>query len=120
METKKIDIEFYANLGGYSKPFIFQHRGDEQPLPTILEAPFIIYWDGWGGSRKDCNRGTGNVEIVIGNVVDDFNLIRNIYDDKVIDLIVDELKNVPEDKRGQEWVRRVSLDTIKLWQKESK
>lgn len=120
MKDQKIDIEFFASLGGYSKPFIFQHRGDDKPLPTILEAPFIIYWDGWKGSRKDCNRGTGNVEINLVECKDDFNLVRNIDEDKFINWITGELRNVPEDKREQEWVQRISLDTLKLWQKEPK
>ncbi|KKL22817.1 hypothetical protein LCGC14_2431640, partial [marine sediment metagenome] len=114
----KIQIEFFCHLAGNSSFFMFQHRGEPEAVPVILEIPIVIHWDyrGWEGNRNRCTMGC--LEFTIKDYTANFHIFKKIDEAKLTDWIVQELENVPENKRKQEWIRKVSLDTIKLWLKE--
>ena len=120
-KTEKIQIEFFCHLAGSFSPFMFQHRGERDVVPTILEVPIVIHWKGAllndQGilSRKECLMGC--LEITIEECVGNFHIFKKIDETKLTNWIVHELEKVPEDKRNQDWVQGVSLDTIKLWLK---
>ncbi len=126
-ETKnkgKVQIEYFCYLAGSSNPFMMQHREVQQTVPVILECPVIIHWEGWkykslGGQRRLSRKGcpVGCLEITIKECVGNFHLLNNVDEAKLTNWIVQELEKVPENKRNHPWVRRVSLDTIKLWGK---
>ena len=114
---RRIQIEFFSCLcsNGNFLPFMFQHRGEQEIVPTILEVPFVIHWEGWNwkGNRKGCPMGC--LEITIKECIDNFHVFKKINEAKLTNWIVHELENVPINKRNQEWVQRVSITTIKLW-----
>lgn len=114
---KKIVIEFFCHLAGSSSPLMFQHRGEQEAVPTILEIPIVIHWDykGWKGNRDGCIMGC--LEIIIEECTGNFHIFKNIDEAKLTDWIVHELENVPEEERNQEWIRKISVETIKLWLK---
>ncbi len=118
MKKQNTKIEFFAPLAGSSCPFMFQHRGELAVVPTILEVPIVIHWDYRDGdyNRDDCTMGC--LEITIKECTDNFHIFKKIDEAKLTDWIERELENVPDDKRNQEWVQKVSLETIKLWLKE--
>lgn len=112
---KKIEIEFFVHLAGGGQPFMFQHRGEKEAVPVILECPVVVHWEGWEGNRDGSTMGC--LEIPIEECMGNFHMFKNIDYDKLLNWILQELEALPEDKRKQEWVRRVSVDTIKLWLK---
>lgn len=120
-DSGKVEIEYLSFLGGNITPFMIQHQATTQALTLILEAPFIIYWDGWKGHRKGCPMG--NIEIDLREVKNK-TLIRNIDPDKLTNWIISHLAVLPKSTRVQKyvvgemaWVARISLDTVKTLQK---
>lgn len=118
MKKQKIVIEYFCHLAGHFSPFMFQHRGEQEAVPTILEVPVVIRWGGLKSNRDGCTMGC--LEITIEEITGNFHIVKNIDETKLTDWIVHELEKVPENERTQGWIRKVSLDTIKLWQKEEK
>lgn len=125
----KIEIEFLSLLAGNVNPFLIQHQVPNRAFFTamattmILEAPFIIYWDGWDGSRKGCP--IGNVEINLVDIGVERHLVKNLDKDKLTDWIISHLAAIPDRKRVHKyvvdemaWETRLSLETIKLLQKD--
>ena len=119
----KIEIEYLSLLGGNINPLIIQRQIPNQALTMVIEAPFIIYWDGWNGSRKGCPMG--NVEINLVDIGDERHLIKNLDKDKLTDWIIPHLTAIPDRKRVHKyvvnemaWEARLSLDTVKLLQKD--
>jgi len=119
----KVEIEYLYLLGGNARPFGIQRQDPNQSLTMVLEAPFVIHWDGWKGHRKGCPMG--NIEIDLVNFIDEHHLIRNIDTDKLTDWIIPHLTAIPDHKRVQRfvigkmaWEARICPDTVKLLQKD--
>jgi len=120
---RSVEIEYLYRLGGYARPFGIQRQDPNQSLTMVLEAPFIIYWNGWKRHRKGCPMG--NVEIDLAGFTEKRHLLQNIDVNKLTDWIISHLTAIPDHKRVQRfvigemaWEARISLETVKLLQKD--
>ena len=119
----KVRIAYLSVLGGGANPLIVQHQDKTQALMMVLEAPFIIYWD--GVHKK--NSPMGNVEINLLEIGDERHLIRNLDVTKLTDWIIPQLAAIPESKRVRKyvvgemaWEARLSIKALRFLQKDGK
>ena len=118
-----VEIEYLYRLGGCARPFGIQRQDPNQSLTMVIEAPFIIHWDGWRGNRKRCPMG--NVEIDLTDFGKERHLLQNVDINKLTNWIILHLTAIPDHKRVQKfvigemaWEARISTETVKTLQKD--
>ena len=119
----KIQIEYLYLLGGTISPWGIQRQDPNQSLTMVIEAPFVIYWEGRKGNRKGCPMG--NIEINLIEIGDKTPLLRNIDTDKLTGWIIPHLTALPKSRRIRKyivgemaWAARISLETVETLQKD--
>ncbi len=119
---RKIRIEYLYLICGNLSPFSFRYRSDADAFPDMYEAPFVIHWEGFKGSRKGCPMG--NIELLIKKFEGEIYLIKNLDIDKLTAWIIQQLIACPISVRVQKyavnekaWVVQLSPDTTRLLQK---
>lgn len=116
-------IEFLALLAGQAgicKIHYYEPADGEPPHAFSmdkLEAPF---WINWGNG----SRTKGILFVSLLSIKDNSHLLRNMDNQKAAEWVKDELENLSEEERiahrDDWWAKDVSIETLRLWQKEKK